>query len=62
MVSSTTVAAPRVENISKSHGRESVLKNSCCYLREGEIVGLAGLNRAGKSTTVKVIDRRPSES
>jgi simple sugar transport system ATP-binding protein len=45
----------RVEEISKSFGAVTVLRNIDLHLRRGEILGLVGDNGAGKSTLVKIL-------
>ena len=45
----------KIENLSKSFGDNTVLKNINLELKEGEILGLVGENGAGKSTLMKII-------
>ena len=45
----------RIEEISKSFGAVTVLRNVDLHLRRGEVLGLVGDNGAGKSTLVKII-------
>ena len=45
----------RIEEISKSFGAVTVLRNVNLHLRRGEVLGLVGDNGAGKSTLVKII-------
>lgn len=45
----------KIENLSKSFGENTVLKNINLELKEGEILGLVGENGAGKSTLMKII-------
>lgn len=44
-----------VNNLTGGYSREPVLKDLSFQINEGEIVGLIGLNGAGKSTTIKHI-------
>lgn len=43
----------KVENLTGGYGKRPVIKNMNFELKKGEIVGLIGLNGAGKSTTIK---------
>lgn len=43
----------KVEHLTGGYGKRPVIKDINFELREGEIVGLIGLNGAGKSTTIK---------
>ena len=43
----------KIENLSKSFGENTVLKDINLELKEGEILGLVGENGAGKSTLMK---------
>lgn len=45
----------KVENLSGGYGKKPVIKDISFALEPGEIVGLIGLNGAGKSTTIKHI-------
>ncbi|KIX91402.1 multidrug ABC transporter ATP-binding protein [Staphylococcus microti] len=45
----------QVENLTGGYGKKPVIKNVSFALNPGEIVGLIGLNGAGKSTTIKHI-------
>jgi ABC-2 type transport system ATP-binding protein len=45
----------RVERLSKSYGKKSVLDDVSFSLKKGEMVGIAGPSGCGKSTLVKVI-------
>ena len=45
----------RLENISKSFGRLSSLRNIGLDVRAGEVLGLLGDNGAGKSTLIKIL-------
>ena len=44
-----------VENLSKSYGQVTAVKNVSFDVQKGEIVGLLGLNGAGKTTTMNII-------
>lgn len=48
-------AAVRVENISKTFGRESVLKNVTHSFEQGKIHGIVGNNGSGKTVLMKCI-------
>ncbi|MFZ8102611.1 ATP-binding cassette domain-containing protein, partial [Staphylococcus arlettae] len=43
----------KVENLTGGYGKTPVINNINFELKSGEIVGLIGLNGAGKSTTIK---------
>ncbi|MEC2078650.1 ABC transporter ATP-binding protein [Metabacillus fastidiosus] len=45
----------QIENVTGGYSRNPVLKNISFEVKESEIVGLIGLNGAGKSTTIKHI-------
>ncbi|MGG3888211.1 ABC transporter ATP-binding protein [Metabacillus fastidiosus] len=45
----------QIENLTGGYSRNPVLKNISFEVKESEIVGLIGLNGAGKSTTIKHI-------
>lgn len=45
----------RVENLAKSYGRRTVVKNVSLSLRRGEVAGLLGPNGAGKTTCFYMI-------
>jgi len=45
----------RVENLGKSYGRRTVVKNVSLSLKRGEVVGLLGPNGAGKTTCFYMI-------
>ena len=45
----------QVEHLTGGYGKKPVIKDLNFELNEGEIVGLIGLNGAGKSTTIKHI-------
>lgn len=45
----------KLENISKTYGKQSALKNVSITVQQGEVVGLLGPNGAGKSTLMKII-------
>ena len=44
-----------VKNISKSYNKQLVLNNINFNVEKGEILGLLGVNGAGKSTMLKMI-------
>ena len=43
----------KVENLTGGYGKRPVIEDINFELKAGEIVGLIGLNGAGKSTTIK---------
>ncbi len=45
----------QVKNLSKSFGKNPIIKNITFDIKEGEIVGFVGPNGAGKTTTLKLI-------
>ena len=45
----------QVENVSKSYGAQTVLKDISLALNKGEIVGFLGPNGAGKTTLMKIL-------
>ncbi len=45
----------RVENVTGGYTKRLVVKDVSCAVNKGELVGLIGLNGAGKSTTIKHI-------
>ena len=45
----------RIENLTKSYDKNTVLKNINLEINEGSIFGLIGPNGAGKSTLMKSI-------
>ena len=44
-----------VDNISKSYGKKTVIRNISLQIKEGEVVGLLGPNGAGKTTCFYMI-------
>lgn len=44
-----------IQNLTKYYGRKQALKGLSCTINRGEIVGLLGLNGAGKSTTMNIL-------
>ena len=44
-----------VENLSKSYGSHWAIKDVSFEIKQGEVVGLLGLNGAGKSTILKIL-------
>ena len=52
-----------VENLSKTYGKEKVVKNISFCVKKNEIFGLLGPNGAGKTTTLEMIEAlRPIDS
>lgn len=45
----------RIENLVGGYTRDDVLHGLSFHVKKGEVVGLIGLNGAGKSTTIKHI-------
>ncbi len=45
----------KIDNISKSYGKKSVIHNVDLQIKQGEIVGLLGPNGAGKTTCFYMI-------
>lgn len=45
----------RIEKLSKSYGKRSVLQDLTLHIAPGEIYGLLGPNGAGKTTTINII-------
>jgi len=45
----------RIEKLSKSYGKRSVLQDLTLHISPGEIYGLLGPNGAGKTTTINII-------
>lgn len=44
-----------IQNLHKNYGNKHALQGLSCTIQKGEIVGLLGLNGAGKSTTMNII-------
>lgn len=55
MITSDKKSLLKLENVSKSYGKEKVLKNISFTLNSGEVLGLVGPNGAGKSTIMKIV-------
>ena len=47
----------KIENISKSYGKKSVIHNVDLQIKQGEIVGLLGPNGAGKTTLIRIVNQ-----
>jgi ABC-2 type transport system ATP-binding protein len=45
----------RIENLSKKYGPQTAVDNISFEVKTGEILGFLGPNRAGKSTSMKMI-------
>lgn len=45
----------RIENLTKSYGRRSVLRDLSLHIPPGQIYGLLGPNGAGKTTTINIL-------
>ncbi len=50
-----SIMTVKVKHLTGGYGKKPVIKNLNFELKKGEIVGLIGLNGAGKSTTIKHI-------
>lgn len=49
------MSAIEVKNLTKSYGKQSVLKGVDCRVEEGEIFALLGANGAGKTTMINIL-------
>lgn len=45
----------RVERLTKYYGQRAAIRDLTFFIERGEVIGLLGLNGAGKSTTLKVL-------
>ncbi len=45
----------KIDNVSKTYGKQKVLDNITFSIKEGEVIGLVGPNGAGKTTIMKII-------
>jgi ATP-binding cassette subfamily F protein uup len=50
-----------LENITKTFGAQTLFKAIDVSLSEGEKIGLIGVNGTGKSTLLKILNRRPRQ-
>jgi len=48
--------AIKIQSLTKSYGKQSVLENLNLHIKEGEIFGLLGSNGAGKTTLISILN------